>query len=71
METVKINILNPKAKNLLQTLADLKLIAFEKPTSLNFAEIVKKIKNNGSNINIDLDEITQEVENIRTNRYES
>lgn len=70
METIRIDIINPKAKKLLKDLADLNLIKInkEKYTS-DFSTLLKKIRSK-SNDELSLDEITKEVEHVRKKRYE-
>ena len=68
METVKVDILNPKARKLLKDLADLKLISIRKSTKNDFAEIVSNLRSY-SDAPPDLDEITREVESVRSRRY--
>jgi len=68
MENLKIKILNPKAKKLLEDMADLKLIAINDQTQNDFFEIVKKLRKKKAKIT--LQEITDEVEKIRSKRYE-
>ncbi len=70
METIKIDILNPKAKLLLQNLADLKLIRIRK-TKINseLNELLDKFRMNSTEVPT-LDEITEEVEKVRKDRYE-
>jgi hypothetical protein len=70
METIQIDILNPKAKKLLKDLADLNLIKINKAnTKSDFSSLLKKLRSN-SDDEISLDEITDEVEQIRKLRYE-
>ena len=70
METIKIDILNPKAKSLLQTLADLNLIRIQKEkVSSEFKELLDKLRGNADNAP-SLEEITKEVEAVRKARYE-
>lgn len=70
METLRVEILNPKAKKLLKNLADLNLITID-----NIGDLKLEFKNLLSQIRSDaapsLDEITREVEIIRASRYES
>ena len=70
METIRIDIINPKAKKLLKGLADLNLIKIntEKYKS-DFSVLLKKIRAKSDN-EISLDEITKEVERVRKSRYE-
>ncbi|NLO71429.1 MAG: hypothetical protein GX102_10945 [Porphyromonadaceae bacterium] len=67
--TIKIDILNPKAISLLQNLADLELIAIREETKKGFAEVLKKLRANAKSAP-NLGEITNEVEIVRTKRYE-
>jgi len=70
METLKIDILNPKAKALLKDLANLELIKIrkEKDTS-SFSDLLEKFRSQSGSAPI-LEEITQEVEAVRKARYE-
>jgi len=70
METLKIEILNPKAKSLLKGLADLKLISIKKSKSpenyyLKFLERLRK----DSAAPPSVDEIQKEVKAVRGKRY--
>ena len=70
LETINIDILNPKAKKLLNDLADLDLIKINRETKkTDFSELLKKIRNKSKD-EISLDEITKEVEQVRKVRYE-
>lgn len=70
METIRIDIINPKAKKLLKDLADLNLIKINKDNyKSDFSTLLKKIRAK-SNDEISLDEITKEVEKVRKSRYE-
>jgi hypothetical protein len=70
METFRIDILNPKAKSLLKTLADLDLIRIKKESvKSEFKEFPDKFRINSDNAP-SLDEITAEVESVRKDRYE-
>ena len=70
METVKIDILNPKAKLILKNLADLNLIRIEKvKPEYQFKDLLEKFRKNSEN-SPSLDEITAEVESVRKTRYE-
>ena len=70
METIKIDILNPKAKQLLNDLANLDLIRIRKETSSDdFSQLVKKMRKRSTEAP-SLDEITAEVEAVRKARYE-
>ena len=67
MATMNIEILNPKAKKLLQDLAELRLISISEKTSNPFFDVVKKIRSKKANISIQ--EITKDIESVRTKRY--
>jgi len=69
METIQISILNPKAKKLLQDLADLELISILKPEENNFENILKRLREKAASNPPTLEEITEEVEIVRTQRY--
>lgn len=70
METIQIDILNPKAKKLLRNLADLNLIRINKPKSKSdFSSLLEKLRAETKD-EISLDEITNEVEQVRKSRYE-
>ncbi len=70
METLKIDILNPKAKALLKDLANLELIRIRKEKSdTDFTDLLKKFRNKADRAP-SLDEITKEVESVRKARYE-
>ncbi len=70
METIRIDILNPKAKNLLKNLAELNLIKIKKEKKKSdFSTLLKKLRIKSKD-KISLDEITKEVEEARKSRYE-
>jgi len=70
METIQIDILNPKAKNILKDLADLNLIKInKKKKQSDFSSLLKKMRTT-SKEQISLNEITKEVEKVRKSRYE-
>ncbi|WP_299014789.1 hypothetical protein [uncultured Polaribacter sp.] len=70
METIRIDIINPKAIKLIKDLADLNLIKINKENhKAEFSNLLKKIRSK-SNTEISLDEITKEVEEVRKSRYE-
>lgn len=70
METIKIDILNPKAFKLLQSLAELELIKINKEQSkLEILNLVSEIRAKSKD-EISLEDITQEVEIVRKARYE-
>lgn len=68
MTTMRIEILNPKAARLLKDLADLNLIAIQDNSTNGFASVLKKLRSKGKSAPT-LDEITAEVELVRSKRY--
>ena len=68
METIRIDILNPKVKNILKDLAELNLIKIKEDKS-DFSTLLKKLRSKSTE-NVSLEEITREVENVRKSRYE-
>lgn len=68
MDTLKIDIINPKARKLLNDLADLKLIAIQDVSKGGFSGVLKKLRTKRKSTP-SLDEITKEVEMVRTKRY--
>lgn len=67
METVIIEIINPKARKLLKTLADLDLITFHKSTESKYSEVLKSTRSQ-SEISPCSEEIADEVEAVRLRR---
>ena len=71
METIRIEILNPKAKSIIKGLADLNLISIKKEKKQSeFMDLLTKLRSN-SDTAPTLDEITAEVESVRSKRYEN
>jgi hypothetical protein len=68
MNTMRINILNPKAERLLKDLADLNLIAIQDTSKNGFARVLKKLRSKAKSAPT-FDEITSEVELVRSKRY--
>lgn len=70
MASLQVDILNPKAGKLLQDLADLNLIAItELKSDDGFLKVIRKIRSKAKKDPISLEEITKEVEAVRTKRY--
>lgn len=70
METLRIEIINPKAKALLKDLADLDLIKIKKENvKSEFKELLDRFRMNSDHAPT-LDEISAEVEIVRKARYE-
>jgi hypothetical protein len=68
MNTMRIDILNPKAVRLLKDLADLNLIAIQDNSKNGFATVVKKLRSKAKSAPT-FEEITNEVELVRSKRY--
>lgn len=68
METMRIEIVNPKAKKLIEELADLDLIVIrDKDPIKSFQKLLAKLRSKQGTIS--MDEITKEVELVRAKRY--
>ncbi len=67
MASLNIEILNPKARRLLMDLAEMRLISITENKPNPFLEVVKKIR--AKKVKISLEEITKEVELVRSKRY--
>lgn len=67
MDSVRIDILNPKAKKLLEALETLDLIAIKKPDKSQLKNIVHRLRKKSGDLSFD--EISQEVEAVRSRRY--
>jgi len=67
--TIKVEILNPKAKKLLNDLADLNLISISEEKEDTFMEVVKRIRSKSKENKLPLSEITKDVEKVRSRRY--
>jgi hypothetical protein len=68
MNSMRIDILNPKAVKLLKDLADLDLIAIQDTSKNGFASVLKKLRSKAKSAPT-LVEITSEVELVRSKRY--
>lgn len=66
METIKVDILNPKARKLLKELADLDLIAIRKSKS-KFSEVLKRLRSKSETVPSP-EEIASDVETVRSRR---
>jgi len=69
MNTIQIDILNPKAGKLLQDLAYLNLIAIKEIKNDGFLKVVNKIRAKAKINPPSLEEITKEVEAVRAKNY--
>jgi hypothetical protein len=68
MESFTVNIINPKAKKLLKDLEDLDLIQIRENNSSNYLKLLKRIRSKAKN-GPTLEEITEEVERVRSKNY--
>lgn len=68
MEALRIEILNPKALQLIKSLQDLKLIKISQEPVSPLREYLKKMRSKSSTPP-NLEEITKIVEEVRTKRY--
>ena len=69
MTTLQIDILNPKATKLLQDLADMDLIAIKEETEDRFLNVIHRLRSKAADNPPDLEDITEEVESVRAERY--
>jgi len=70
MESLRIEIINPKAKSLIKSLADMDLIRIKKEkVRYELKELVNSLREHSDEAP-SLDEITKEVESVRKARYE-
>lgn len=69
METLEIDIINPKARQIIKSLAELNLIVIrDNSSSKSLDELLSKLRSKGSSLSAE--EITEEVELVRSKRYE-
>lgn len=69
MEALKIEILNPKALQLIKGMQDLKLIKINDDPASSLKIYLKKMRQNTASAP-DLTEITKIVEEVRAKRYD-
>ena len=70
METIKVDILNPKAKSILKNLADLNLIRIKSTrVKSELKDLLNRLRDNKDETPA-LEEITSEVELVRKSRHE-
>ncbi|WP_134089167.1 hypothetical protein [Olivibacter sp. XZL3] len=69
MSTLQVDILNPKAGKLLKDLASLGLIEIKPMTEDGFLKALEKIRVKAKGNTPSLEEITAEVELVRSKRY--
>ena len=70
METLTIDILNPKAKRLIKDLTDLDLISIRKPNQKSTLKRLLEMTRKPEAEALTLEEITAEVEIVRKEMYE-
>lgn len=68
MDSMRIDILNPKAARLLKDLAALNLIAIQDTSKNSFASVLRKLRSRSKSTPT-IEEITNEVELVRSKRY--
>jgi hypothetical protein len=68
MNTMRVDILNPKATRILKDLADLNLIAIQNSSKNGFVGVLKRLRAK-SKLTPTMEEITKEVELVRAKRY--
>lgn len=70
MESLRIEIINPKAKSLIKSLADMDLIRIkEEKVRYELKDLLNSLRKYSDEAPT-LDEITKEVESVRKARYE-
>jgi hypothetical protein len=69
MNTIQIEIINPKANQLLKSLVELNLISITNSGEDGFMKLVTKIRAKAKKHKPTLEEITKEVEAVREARY--
>ncbi len=67
METVKVDILHPKARKLLKNLADLDLTSIRDTTKSGFSDVLNKIRSKSDTVPSP-EEIAGEVDVVRSRR---
>lgn len=70
MVTYQVDILDPKADRLLKDLADMNLIAITQTNSDGFMQVFEQLRSKAERLGPPtMEEITQEVEAVRAERY--
>ena len=70
MESLRIEIVNPKAKSIIKNLAEMDLIRIKKEKVKNeFTELLAKLRKKSEKVP-SAEEILKEVESVRESRYE-
>ncbi|AMR31770.1 hypothetical protein A0256_10230 [Mucilaginibacter sp. PAMC 26640] len=68
MDTLTINIINPKALKLIEDLAEMDLISIQQEPKKDLENILEQLRANSQSAP-SMEEITQEVEAVRAQRY--
>ena len=68
MDTLKVNIINPKALKLLNDLADMNLISIQKGPKNDFEDLLENLRAKSKSAP-SFEDITKEVEAARAERY--
>ena len=68
MNTIQVNILNPKADIILKDMEKQNLIAIKKPSKSTLQSVLNNLRSNAKTAP-SLKEITKEVELVRAKRY--
>lgn len=68
MNTLRVDVLNPKAAKLLKDLADMNLIAIRDVSKNGFSDVLRILRAKAESAPT-LKEITKEVELVRSRRY--
>ena len=72
MTTYQVDVLEPKAAQLLKDLADMNLIAIKQTNSDGFMDVIEQLRAKAELLQPPtVEEITEEVEAVRTERYAS
>ena len=70
MVTYQVDILDPKADRLLKDLADMNLIAIKQTDNDGFMQVIERLRSKAEQLGPPtMEEITQEVETVRGERY--
>ena len=70
MVTYQVDILDPKADRLLKDLADMNLIAIKQTNIDGFMQVIERLRLKAEQLGSPtMEEITQEVETVRAERY--
>jgi hypothetical protein len=69
MDTLQVDIINPKAGKLLKDLEELNLISIRNKEDDGFMNLINKFRHKAKNNPPSLEEITKEVEIVRASRH--